>query len=275
LRRYKIIAILAFFICMVPVHVFPGTFRAIPVRLSLDDNSKTTVLKIVNEGDEKVTIQLDAKGWQQDETGKDVYEETQDIVFFPRIVQIEKGKERVIRIGYTGKPDTTEKTYRLIMQELPVEKAGEMRLRLTLTLTIPIFVKPKKEIQEWSAEEAGLSEESLKVKVSNSGNSHIIVSRIKASGLDESGSEVFSRDEAGWYTLAGRSKIFSISVPHEECLKARTIRVKAALEAAQDKEKVGREFALDVKKEMCTRKPENQTERKKTVGPRGDKTPQQ
>jgi fimbrial chaperone protein len=227
-----------------------GSFKAIPVRLAIDAKSKTTVLKIVNEGEEKVTVQLEAKSWEQDEYGKDIYQETEDIVFFPTMANIEKGETRIIRVGYNGKVGPREKTYRLFMQELPVSTPGEMALKFALTLSIPVFISPEKEVKNWAAEVAGLAEENLKVMVNNHGNSHIIVSKIRAVGLDQSGAEVFAKEAAGWYNLAGKARMYPVGIPHKECLKASTIKVETTIE------KTTREFSLDVNKEMCTQKPE-------------------
>lgn len=229
---------------------FAGSFKAIPIKLFVDEKSKTAVLRIINQGDDKVTIQLDAKSWRQDVAGKDVYEDTGDIIFFPKIANIEKGEDRIIRIGYKGKQEVREKTYRLFMQELPVAKPGEMALKFAVTMSIPIFVGPENEaITDWTAEPAGFSEESLRVKVANKGNSHIIVNKIKAIGFDETGKEVFSRDTTGWYALAGITKIFSVTITQEECLKVKTMAVRTEVE------KNGRSFTLNVDREMCTQKP--------------------
>jgi fimbrial chaperone protein len=239
-------------------HASAGSFKAVPVRLFVDVKSKTAVLRIVNQGDERVTVQLDAKSWRQDETGQDTYRETADIIFFPKIATLEKGEERIIRIGYRGKQEQVEKTYRLFMQELPVTESGGMALQLALTITIPIFVEPEKEEKAaWIAETAGFSEEALRIKVRNNSNRHIVVSRITVVGLDESGREIFSRDAAGWYTLAQTSRIYAVPIPHEECLKVKTMRVKT------DVEKDSRTVTLNVEKEMCSRKPESDKNRMK------------
>ncbi len=237
-------------------HAVAGSFKAVPVRLFVDVKSNTAVLKIINQGDDRVTVQLDARSWRQDETGQDMYEDTGDIIFFPKIAHIEKNEERIIRIGYKGKQGSVEKTYRLFMQELPVTKPGGMALQLALTITIPIFVEPEKEEKAgWTAETAEFSEETLRIKVRNSGNRHIVVSKITAVGLDEAGREVFSKDAAGWYTLARTSRIYAVPIPYEECLKVTTIKVKT------DLEKDSRTFTLDVGQEMCTRKPESEKNR--------------
>jgi fimbrial chaperone protein len=203
-----IVIILSILPLLLPGSALAGSFKVVPVRLSFDARSKSAVVKITNEGEEKVTVQLDAKTWSQDDAGVDLFEETADILFFPRMATIEKGEERIIRVGYQGKPTTGEQTYRLFIHELPVVIPGEMAIKFALTMSIPIFISPHKEISDWRIEEVGLADESLKVKVRNSGNSHLVVSNIKASGLDDSGADAFSRTVSGWYSLPGSTRLY-------------------------------------------------------------------
>jgi fimbrial chaperone protein len=246
LRRALVIKFLSVIIILLPSFVTAGSFKAVPVKLYLDARSRTEVLKITNEGNEKVTVQLNAKEWTQDEQGQDVYEDTKDIVFFPMIADIEKGEERIIRVGYQGqKQMQEEKTYRLFVEELPVSKPGEMALKFALKLGIPIFIQPLKETVAWSINGVDLSKGRLTVKVKNSGNTHFVVNTIKAVGLDGSGKEVFSRYINGWYTLAGVSKPFGMTVSYEECMNSRAINVSVEVG------KTVKEERLDVSNAMC------------------------
>jgi len=239
------------FFLILPSPAVAGSFKAVPVRLFFDVGTKATVLRVTNEGGEKVTVQLDAREWRQDESGEDVYEETRDIVFFPKMADIDKGEERIIRVGYQGQRAlSSEKTYRLFLQELPVTRPGEMALKFALRMGIPIFIKPQKENIEWTIGGVGLSEGSLSVRVRNSGNSHFIVGKISATGIDDSGKAVFSREMRGWYALAGASKPFAMAVSREECMDAKAIKV------AVEVEKAGKEATLAVVKSMCAMKQE-------------------
>jgi len=232
-----------------PSLIFAGSFRAVPVKLYLDAKSKTTVLKLINEGDEKMTVQLNVKEWNQNETGNDVYKETKDIVFFPEIADVAKGKERVVRIGYQGQtPVSQEKTYRLFAEELPIKKPGELALKFAIRFSIPIFFEPTKEVKDWTIDGLSFSEEALKVKIKNNGNSHVIASKIIATGFDDSGKEIFSREKAGWYVLAGITKPFDVDVSVTECTNIKKIKV------AVEVEKVTKESTLNVDKNMCTPK---------------------
>ena len=254
MTRALTIRFLAAIFLLLPTLVFAGSFKAVPIKLFFDAGSRTSLLKVTNQGDEKVTVQLDAKEWSQNEKGQDIYEETKDIVFFPKIADIEEGEERIVRIGYQGQNVLLqEKTYRLFLQELPISKPGEMALKFALRLGIPVFVNPKQARTEWAINGVDLSKGILTVKVRNSGNIHFIVSKIKAVGLDGSGKEVFSRDINGWYTLAGVSKHFAVGVSHEECLSSKAINV------AVEVDNTWKEARLDVNKSMCTPKQKSST----------------
>lgn len=258
MKRILITIFLILFLSF-PAYVFSGSFKVVPIKLFLDNSTRTEVLKITNDSEEKVTVQLDAKEWSQDKEGEDRYELTGDIVFFPKIITLDKGEERIVRVGYQGKPGAQERTYRLFLQELPVRKPEETTLMFALRLGVPIFIKPLKEIKGMAIEKVELSEGSLKVRVKNSGNIHFIVSKIKAKGIDSSGAEVFSKEIGGWYVLSGISRTFFIDIPREECLKASVIEVSAEVENFK------MEGKLDMDKAQCVEKAVSQKGQEKNI----------
>lgn len=206
-------------------HALAGSFKVVPIKVYLDAKAKTTVVKVTNDSDEKVTVQLDAKAWAQGPDGRDVYTDTKDIIFFPKIADIKPGEERIIRVGYKGKPSATERTYRLFIQELPVTKPGEIALKFALRFAVPVFIAPPTEKTDRSIAGVELKDGSVNVRVKNNGNKHFIVSKIKAAGHKGSGKEVFNTETGGWYVLAGVTKSYSVDVPEAECKKSKTIKV--------------------------------------------------
>ncbi|MBM4137860.1 MAG: molecular chaperone [Nitrospira sp.] len=77
----------------------PITFDINPVRIFFDAKVTTEKLNVRNSGDRDFSLQLRVYKWSQDAHGEDIYEETTDIVIFPKIVTIKKGEEKIIRIG--------------------------------------------------------------------------------------------------------------------------------------------------------------------------------
>lgn len=221
--RSPLFLITAFFLCL-PALAHAG-FRAMPIKIYFDAKTKTAALNIENDGGKKTTIQLEAVEWSHDEKGTDIYTPARDLIFFPKILTIEPGEQRIVRVGYEGPVGDTERTYRLFLQELPTAQSTESAVNMTLRMGLPVFVKPVKE-KPMSSMDLALANGTLEVNVKNRGNSHIVVNRISAEGTDK-GAQVFLKEIGGWYTHAGNSRIYKIELTEEECLKTGEIRVQA------------------------------------------------
>ena len=235
-----------------PMHAKAGSFKVVPIKLFLDARTKTAVLRVSNNGKEKATLQLDVMMWSQDNTGKDIYEKTKDILVFPKILTVDKGEERIVRVGYQGQQiDTREKAYRLFLRELPVSKPGEATFKFTLTLVVPIFISSPKVLEKWSLVGGELAEGKTIVTVENSGNTHLLVKKIKVTGLNSSNGDVFSKEIGGWYVLAGVNKTYSLDIPQDECIKAQTIKIEVEVD------KTIKDLKLNVDKTMCRGKRKN------------------
>ncbi len=223
-----------------------GSFKATPIRIFFANKARTAMLKVVNEGEEKLTLQLSAVRWYQDDNGRDQNEPTGDIVFFPRMAHIEAGGSLNIRIGYDGPPaKSVERTYRIYLEELPVARPGETAVKIAVRMGVPIFIKPIADVRQWKIERFELGEGGLGAWIRNGGNGHIIVTALKTTAFDDSGAELFSRKAPGWYILPGISKKHALELSREECLKARSLRLK--VEAGDS----SAEATLSVDKALC------------------------
>jgi fimbrial chaperone protein len=226
---------------------YAGSMRVIPTKIFLGGGKKADVLKVTNAGEEKMTLQVEVSKWFQDEGGADSYEATEDIVFYPKIFTLEKGRQQILRVGAKNlKPETNEATYRVFIQEIPVSKPGETGLTMALRLSIPIFIKPVKEIKDWVIEKAEISTKgAILIKIKTTGNSHISVRKITAMGIDGAGKDVFHRDEPGWYVLQGMSYTFGMKVSGKECRNSSVIKITAEAEG------LSKEIKLPVDEVSC------------------------
>ena len=221
------LSFLATSLALIPLSVMAAALRVAPAKLVLDERPATASLKMTNVGDEPVSIQVEVVAWEQDAQGVDSYTATKDIVFFPKIFSFVANEEQIIRIGYRGEWPSREKPYFIYLTELPVAAPGEPLLKMVFRIRLPTFVGPVKATQERSIEieQVALSAGRLVARVKNSGNNHFTVQRIRAAGLNETGTETFSREIGGWYVLPGVSKPFLVDLSAEECLKASVIQV--------------------------------------------------
>ena len=215
-------------VVLFPLQSFAGSFKVFPLNLQFDQGSKTASLKISNTSESAVTVQLDGVLWAQNEAGgEDVYQQTKDILVFPKILKIERGEERVVRIGFNGvAPNRGEKAYRLFIEELPSASSTGAMLSFFLRLSIPVFVLGPEPSVQPTIEKIALSQAMLRVFVRNKGNEHAMVNTIDVTGLGAAKDEIFRAKERGWYVLPGAVKEFRVKLDKVPCDKAKTISLQ-------------------------------------------------
>jgi len=247
-NRFKKMSILyiLFFIFLFPSIALSGEFKVTPIRLDFDRGTKSGVITVTNEGGEKLNLQMKAFEWTQNADGKDQYTETNDIIFFPRIITLEKSEEKILRAGIKIPATTKEKTYRLFIEEIPEPKKAEgVNVAIAIRFGVPIFVKPLKEEVKGEIEKVDLSKGVLNALIKNIGNSHFIIHSVEIKGKNVKGEEIFSKELSGWYLLSGVSRLYTITIPQEVC-KALS---KLNIEAKTDRFKLNGK--LDVDQAMC------------------------
>jgi fimbrial chaperone protein len=206
------------FLLLSPINTFSAEFRVTPIRLEFDRGAKSGIIKIINEDDEKLHVQMKAMEWTQDAEGKDQYTETNDIIFFPRIMVIEKNEERILRAGIKIPAIRQERTYRLFIEEIPNPKKAEGTVvAIAIRFGVPIFSRPLKEEAKGEIEKIDLLKGVLSATVKNKGNVHFIINSIDVRGKNAKGEEIFSKELSGWYLLSGASRLYSTPVPQDVC----------------------------------------------------------
>ncbi len=201
--------------------LFAGQIRVSPPdRIVFDHKVKSSMVTVVNEGKEPVTIDISPVGWNQDADGRDSFAETQELVVFPKVMTLAAGEQRVIRVGYRGAPLTREMVCRILIGERSgAAKNAIGRMPATSPLSVPVFIKPVEEKVTGSLQTMVLSDGQLTIVVKNSGNAHLIVISLSIRGAASDGSELFTRELAGSYVLSGMSKPFRTAIPVPICGK--------------------------------------------------------
>jgi fimbrial chaperone protein len=230
-------------------------FQVQPTTMDLGARVKSGAFSVINNGNDKIDFQVSAKEWNQDEKGKDVYVDTKEIVFFPKVMSVEANSQRAIRIGLKTPPSAREKTYRLFVEEIPtpkktqdedIKKNVKAGLTIAFRFSMPIFVQPLKPQESYALDRIEMSKGTVKAIVKNTGNVHVKLRAVKFSGKAADGKELFSKEVAGWYILNGLSLSYEAVVPKDICGKLATIEVNAQTE------NVNIDGKLAVQKSMCT-----------------------
>ena len=241
-----IIFVIIFFL-LIPSIAITGEFRVSPIKLVFESGVKSGIINVVNEGEETLQVQMKAFEWTQDAEGKDQYAETNDLIFFPRMMTINKNEERILRAGIKAQPVAREKTYRLFIEEIPGPRKEQQgsQVQVAIRFGVPIFIKPLKEEVQGNIGGIEMKGEKLQFAIKNTGSSHFIIQSILIKGKDIKGVENFSKELSGWYLLTGVKRTYETSISKEVCqgMSKLEIEVKADQLSLSGK--------LDVDNKMC------------------------
>jgi fimbrial chaperone protein len=245
--------LLIILIAFVFIHPQPGLssdFEITPVRLFLAPGEKAGLVKIKNNSASKFPVQLSIFEWTQDAEGKDVYNPTKELIIFPKIVTLDKGVERIIRVGTKVPVSAKEKTFRMYMEELPLpdpaDSASNLKIRTVMKVGVPIFIAPARPEPKGALKDIKLEKGVLSALLENSGNVHFLILRARASGLDQAGAAVFQMDLGGRYILAGGSREFTLTIPEEGCKKSGSVLMEVVTDKLTFSQRI------DVSPGMCS-----------------------
>lgn len=245
-RHAAVVAAAALWLAM-PALSNAGEWRVSPIKLYFNTDVKSGVVTVINEGTDQIHLQIKAMEWTQDGEGKDVYAETNDIVFFPKMMVLKGKEERVVRAGVRSTGLPKERTYRLFIEEIPEPKTGGgANITVAIKFGVPLFVGPRKEEQRGAVEQAVMEKGVLTFRVVNTGTVHMVLDAVKVTGRNKAGDDVFTKELGGWYVLQGVSRPYSVTIPQEACKKIAVIEVSARGGALILK------GALNVREKMCT-----------------------
>lgn len=237
---------LSAFLLLVPSAGHCGNWRVAPIMLDFDKGARTGSITVYNEGTEKLTVQMKAMEWSQDAEGKDKYADTRDIIFFPKIMTLEKNENKIIRAGIRIPAVAREKTFRLFIEEIPEPKKKEgSTVAIAIRFGVPIFAKPLKEELRGEIGDAGMTHGKLSFVVSNTGNVHFRITSISATEKDAKGNILYSRELEGWYLLNGVSRTYTADIPKDKCIPG------AVFDISVKADNLNLNKSLSVDKSMC------------------------
>lgn len=197
-------------------------FSVTPTRIELRPGAMSDTITVVNHAQSTLRVAIRLVEWTQDAQGNDVYADTTDLVYFPRQMEVGPDARRVVRVGARAPAGTSERTYRVFIEEQPDALPPDARNQIAVAFRfgVPVFLAPAGAKPQAELSEPSLAAGRLSLLVKNSGNQHLRVNTIRVS--DGAG---YTQEVQGWYALAGAQRTFSIELPRDACRKARTLQV--------------------------------------------------
>ena len=238
---------LSFTVC-VPAS-YAAEFTINPLRVSLDRTAKATEINVRNDDKTPMRMQIEAMSWRQDAAGKDQYEATDSLLYFPRAMEIAPGESRIVRVGVKAAPVSQEEAYRLFIEELPpATPAPETQgtsVQIFLRVGVAVFVEPAQVKRQAEISRFDIRRATVEWSVANTGNVHFRTDRVALSGIGRDGKELFVQEFPERYFLAGTAKTLRFEISPEACARL------ASLEASVVGEKLDLKRKLDVDAGSC------------------------
>lgn len=208
-----------------------ATFTIKPTQVVLSAKTPSVLVTLHNTSSETLRFQLSLFGWAQRPNGEMELTPTEDLVWFPTLLQLAPGEERKVRVGSATSIASTEKTYRLFIEELPpmqTPQAGPSgtQVRILTRIGIPIFLQPAKLEAGGHIEALAIRHGQLSFQVKNVGNVHFVVQAVRISGFTAAEEQVFERQLDGWYVLAGGRRIYQLELPEGDCTRIQMLAVE-------------------------------------------------
>ena len=216
-------------------------FSVTPIRVELKSGVLTDTITVTNHATSRLRVSVRLQEWTQDAAGNDVYKDSTELVYFPRQLELEPEARKLVRVGIKQPAGVTEKTYRLfIEEEPPAAAAGQSQVAFYFRFGVPIFLSPAVPRAQPEVAAPSLQAGKVNLVVRNPGNQHFRLTTLALSDGDG-----FAKEIAGWYSLAGSERTYTIEVPPEVCRKARTLNLSIQAEGFRMERK------LDVNPANC------------------------
>ncbi len=201
-----------------PVSVTPTSITLLPGRA-------TDLISLFNEGDTGARFEVTLAAWTESADGKTKLAPTQDLIAFPPLLEIAPHQTRNVRVGVTGAFAASERSYRLVVQELPsaVPSSAQVQIQVLTKISLPVFVTPEGTKAEARIEAPRLDQGMLTFTVFNPGTAHFVLHRIEVAGAGNT----FQVGEAGWYVLAGARREYRVMLARTDCQKTNSITISA------------------------------------------------
>ncbi|MEN8333725.1 fimbria/pilus periplasmic chaperone, partial [Acinetobacter pittii] len=190
-----------------------ATIRLSPVNVEILSNQNAASISLYNQSNESADLQVRVFEWRQN-AGQDQLIPTDEIVVSPPFLKLQPSDSynlRVVRIN--PEPISGEKTYRIIIDELPKpidSRKAAQGVNVLLRSSLPVFVVNKDAITKLSWK-IDVNQNTPSLNISNIGNRHALLNSLMLIDTTANKSYPIKVNTVNGYILAEKSKSYSIS----------------------------------------------------------------
>ncbi|MGR2824554.1 molecular chaperone [Acinetobacter sp. 1124_18A] len=190
-----------------------ATIRLSPVNVEILSNQTAASISLFNQSNESTDVQIRVFEWTQ-KNGQDQLTPTDEIAISPPFLKLQSNDSynlRVVRINPT--PISGEKTYRIIIDELPKpidSRKVAQGVNVLLRSSLPVFVVNKDAITQlnWKID---TNQEAPSLNISNIGNRHALLNNLMLVDTTANKSYPIKVNTVNGYILAEQTRSYSIN----------------------------------------------------------------
>jgi len=190
-----------------------ATIRLSPVNVEILSHQNASSISLFNQSNESSDLQIRVFEWTQ-KNGQDQLTPTDEIAISPPFLKLQPNDSynlRVVRINPA--PVSGEKTYRIIIDELPKpidSRKTAQGVNVLLRSSLPVFVVNKDAITKlnWKIDP---NQEAPSLNISNIGNRHALLSNLTLVDKTENKNYPIKVNTVNGYILAEQARSYSIN----------------------------------------------------------------
>ncbi|WP_017388130.1 fimbrial biogenesis chaperone [Acinetobacter calcoaceticus] len=190
-----------------------ATIRLSPVNVEILSNQSAASISLFNQSNESSDLQIRVFEWTQ-KNGQDQLIPTDEIAISPPFLKLQSNDSynlRVVRINPA--PVSGEKTYRIIIDELPKpidSRKAAQGVNVLLRSSLPVFVVNKDAITQlnWKID---ADQEVPSLNISNIGNRHALLNDLTLVDTTTNKSYPIKVNTVNGYILAEQARSYSIN----------------------------------------------------------------
>lgn len=234
---------LSLFVCLRLLLALPAVLffardaRAAPVSITpttivLGPGRTTALVSITNESDGPTRFETSVNVWSESPEGETTLTPSNDVVIFPQLIALAPHETKRVRIGTELPTPAAERSYRLILQELPQinRDTGRVEIQVLSKISLPVFVADPRAQARPAVAAPILKDGVLSFDIANSGTAHFMLRQVNVAGRDAKG-EAFTLASNGWYVLAGGRRSYQVALAAADCRRATEITIKTVSDA--------------------------------------------
>jgi len=211
--KKNIFIITGLFLSLSSNNINAATIRLSPVNVEILSNQSAASISLFNQSNESSDLQIRVFEWTQ-KNGQDQLTPTDEIAISPPFLKLQSNDSynlRVVRINPA--PVSGEKTYRIIIDELPKpidSRKAAQGVNVLLRSSLPVFVVNKDAITQlnWKID---ANQEVPSLNISNIGNRHALLNDLALVDTTANKSYPIKVNTVNGYILAEQVRSYSIN----------------------------------------------------------------